>query len=201
MDDFNWVWETVAIFFVGKFILRLGGRKSISQMTITQTIVMIGIGSLLIQPIAEKNVFVTLSAALLFTLLMVIVEYLEVKFDAFETFSSGKSVAVIENGKPNMKNIKKLRLTADRLEMRLRQNGVRSIEDVKTATIEISGQLGYELKDEKRPLTKEDFITLMSEIADMKKLMRGNEKLLEKQSNSSDIFAEIVKKDHEKRGE
>lgn len=26
--DYNWIWETIAIFFVGKFILRLGGRNS-----------------------------------------------------------------------------------------------------------------------------------------------------------------------------
>lgn len=193
--EYNWIWETIVIFFVGKFILRFGGRKSISQMTITQTIVMIGIGSLLIQPIAEENIAVTLSVALLFTLLMVITEFLEVKFDFLESFFSGKAVLVIENGTLNMKNIKKLRLTVDRLETRLRQNGIRSIEDVKTATIEVSGQIGYELKDEKKPLTKEDFIAIMSEIADLKKVMEGKKKTLQNQANKN-IFDEIVREEH-----
>ena len=44
--DYSLIWKTIVIFLAGKFILRLGGRKSISQMTITQTIVMVGIGSL-----------------------------------------------------------------------------------------------------------------------------------------------------------
>lgn len=46
MDDIHWIWQTILIFYIGRFILRLGGRKSISQMTITQVIVMIGLGSL-----------------------------------------------------------------------------------------------------------------------------------------------------------
>ncbi len=152
--DYNWIWRTLLIFFFGKLILRIGGRKSISQMTITQTIVMVGIGSLLIQPIAGQGIVKTLLVALLFTGLMVISEYLEVKFDLFETFFSGKAVIVIEDGKLNIKNIKKLRLTVDRLETRLRQSGISSIDDVKTATIEVSGQLGYELKDDKKPIKK-----------------------------------------------
>lgn len=190
--DYNWIWETIVIFFVGKIILRLGGRKSISQMTITQTIVMIGIGSLLIQPIAEENIMTTLLVALVFTILMVISEYIEIKWDIFETIFSGKAVIVIEDGKPIMNNLKKLRLTVDRLETRLRQNGVSSMMDVKTATIEVSGQVGYELKDNKKPISKEDFNTIMMEIADIKKVIAGNNKIDKKNENSNDnIFNEI----------
>lgn len=96
--DYSLIWKTIIIFFAGKLILRLGGRKSISQMTITQTIVMVGIGSLLIQPIAEKGVWGTLLIAFLFTMLMVLSEYLEIKFDLLESLFSGKAVVVIENG-------------------------------------------------------------------------------------------------------
>lgn len=198
--DYSWIWETILIFISGKLILRIGGRKSISQMTITQTIVMIGIGSLLIQPIAEKKVLVTLFVALEFTLLMVISEYLEIKFDAFETFFSGKAVIVIDNGKLNIRNMKKLRLTTDRLETRLRQNGVSTIEDVKTATIEVSGQIGYELKDDKKPITKEDFVTMMAEVTELKNLMKGYQNTKNK-SNNSNIFDEVQQKNHEGNNE
>ena len=109
-------------------------------------------------------------------MLMVISEYLEIKFDIFESLFSGKAVIVIDNGEIILKNLKKLRLTVDRLETRLRQNGVSSIKDVKTATIEVSGQIGYELKDDKKPLTKEDFITIMAEISQKNQLMAGCQK-------------------------
>lgn len=30
--ELDWIWKSILIFFVGTFILRIGGRKSISQM-------------------------------------------------------------------------------------------------------------------------------------------------------------------------
>ncbi|MGC6174667.1 DUF421 domain-containing protein [Lacrimispora sp. 38-1] len=197
--DYSLIWKTIVIFLAGKFILRLGGRKSISQMTITQTIVMVGIGSLLIQPIAEDEIWGTLLIAFIFTMLMVISEYLEIKFDIFESLFSGKAVIVIENGEIILKNLKKLRLTVDRLETRMRQNGVSSIKDVKTATIEVSGQIGYELKDDKKPLTKEDFITIMAEISQKNQLMTGCQKT--QKSDSDSIFREVTAKNKEGKNE
>lgn len=196
---YNLIWKTIIIFFVGKIILRIGGRKSISQMTITQTIVMIGIGSLLIQPIAGKNMWQTLLVALLFTLFMVLSEYLEIKFDFLESFFSGKAVIVIENGEINYKNLKKLRLTVDRLETRLRQNGVSSLDDVKIATLEVSGQIGYELKDDKKPITKEDFVIIMSEIAKIGQVIQGYQNTQKDDSNN--IFQEIIDKKNEGKNE
>lgn len=162
--EIHWIWQAVLIFIVGTFILRTGGRKSISQMTISQTIVMIGLGSLLIQPITGKGLMITFLAAMVLTLLMVLSEYLGMKVDFLETIISGKSVIVIEDGNLVVKNLKKLRLSVDKLETRLRQSGISSIDDVKFATIEVSGQLGYELKDHKKPLTREDFINLTNQL-------------------------------------
>jgi len=167
----------------------MGGRKSISQMTISQTIVMIGLGSLLIQPVSGKGLIVTFLAACILTILMIITEYLEIKIDFLETIFSGKAVIVIENGKPNIKNLKKLRMSIDRLETRLRQSGISSIEDVQYATIEVSGQLGYELKNNKRPLNQEDFIKLMSEISELKAMISNKTKLQNYENNN--IFKEI----------
>jgi len=187
--DLNWIWQSALIFIVGTFILRVGGRKSISQMTISQTIVMIGLGSLLIQPVSGKGLLITFLVAAVLTILMIITEYLEIKVDFLETMVSGKSVIVIENGKPNIKNLKKLRMTIDKLETRLRQAGISSTEDVKYATIEVSGQLGYELKDNKKPLTQEDFIKLIEEISQLKQMINtgGNPQT----NKGNNIFKEI----------
>jgi len=189
--ELNWIWQAILIFFVGTFILRGAGRKSISQMTISQTVVMIGLGSLLIQPITGNGLFITFLAALLLSILMIITEYIEVKVDFLENLFSGKAVIVIENGTPNIKNLRKLRLSIDKLETRLRQVGIVSIEDVRYATLEVSGQLGYELKDNKKPLTKEDFNTLMTEVTQIKQLLGGDINPKTNSNNANNIFLEI----------
>ncbi|EKO1913010.1 DUF421 domain-containing protein [Clostridium botulinum] len=189
--NLNWIWQTILIFIVGTFILRIGGRKSISQMTIAQTIVMIGLGTLLIQPVSGKGLTITFFVASILIVLMIITEYLEIKVDFLETLFSGKAVIVIENGKPNINNLRKLRLTIDRLETRLRQSGISSIDDVKYATLEVSGQLGYELKDNKKPLTKDDFNILMAEISQIKETLGNNIKPQVNKNNENNIFQEI----------
>lgn len=192
--DLSWILHATLIFFIGTFILRLGGRKSISQMTIAQTIVMIGLGSLLIQPIAGRGLTITFLGALLLTILMIIVEYLQVKIDPIESLVSGKSVMVVENGTPNINNLRKIRLSIDGLETRLRQVGISSIEDLKYATIEVSGQLGYELKENKKPLTKEDFNILMAEISQIKAALGSNVSPASSSSSVNNIFKEVNSK-------
>lgn len=189
--ELNLILQVVLIFVVGTTILRIGGRKSISQMTISQTIVMIGLGSLLIQPISGKGLGNTFLVAFILTFLMMITEYLGLKIDFLEKIFTGKAVIVIEDGKINIKNLRKLRLSVDKLETRLRQSGISSIEDVKYATIEVSGQIGYELKDNKKPLTKEDFIKLMNEISQIKLIDDNNENSNTHKNKANNIFQEI----------
>ena len=187
--ELNWFLKSFVIFIVGNFILKIGGRKSISQMTISQTIVMIGLGSLLVQPIAEKGLYITFGAAFAFVGFMILSEFLQLKFDSLETLFSGKSIVVIEDGITNLENLQKLRLTIDKLETRLRQMGISSIEDVKYATIEVSGQLGYELQDNKKPITREDLIMIMNEIPEFRNKISVD--TLSNNQSQTNIFEEI----------
>ena len=159
--DLSFIWQSFLLILAGILLLRISGRKSISQMTLAQTVVMISIGTIIVQPIVEKSVIKAIIGAAIFVTSIVILEYLQLKFNIFEKFIMGKSKIVIENGALNIKNLKKLRLTVDQLEMRLRNQGISKIEDVKMATIEPNGLLGYELNDNAKPITIGEFKKLL----------------------------------------
>lgn len=159
--DLSFIWKPFVLIMAGILLLRISGRKSISQMTLAQTVVMISIGTIIVQPIVEKSMFKAIVGAAIFMASIVILEYLEVKFNFFEKFITGKSKIVIENGKLNIQNLKKLRLTVDQLEMRMRNQGISKIEDVKFATLEPNGLLGYELNDNAKPLSVGEFRKLL----------------------------------------
>jgi uncharacterized membrane protein YcaP (DUF421 family) len=91
-------------------------------------------------------------------------------------------------GTLNIQNLKKLRLTVDQLEMRLRNQGISNIEDVKTATIEPNGLLGYELQEDAKPLTKGEFKKLMNVYFSEVPTEEANSK---EKSHKPDIFQEI----------
>ena len=182
------VWESLLMVVAGLFLLRFAGRKSISQMSLAQTVVMISIGSIIIQPIVESSVWRTLLAASMFILALIVMEYLQVKFNFMENFITGKSKIVIEQGELKTKNMKKLRFTADQLEMRLRQQGINRISDVKTATLEPSEQLDYELFPDAKPITVREFKELMSLYTGLQVQQNQNN-----HQQTSNIFDEMKK--------
>lgn len=206
MMDYDLLWKAVIIVVGATFLLRFAGRKSISQMTLTQTVIMIGIGSLLIQPLAGENIWVTLLVGLVLILTLIVMEYLQVKLDPVEGLITGKAKVIIENGVINEKNLKKLRLTVDQLEMNLRKNSISRVEDVQWATLEPNGQVAYVLKQDAQPVTKKEF----------KQLVNMVEKILQEQSKEphnqeeiaglnsqplppeqqEDLFAEVYRRSH-----
>jgi len=157
----NFIWQSVILILAGILLLRIAGRKSIAQMTLAQTVVMISLGTIIVQPIVEKSMVKAIGGAAIFVLAILVLEYLQLKSNTFEKFLTGKSKTVIQNGQLEIKQLQKLRLTVDQLEMRLRNQGVSNIQDIKTATIEPNGQLGYELQEDAKPLTVGDFKQLM----------------------------------------
>ncbi|RWR12914.1 DUF421 domain-containing protein [Siminovitchia fortis] len=183
----NLIWEPLVILIGGLFLLKITGRKAIAQMTMPQLIVMLSLGTILVQPIAHKGVVRTLVVVGIFVVTLFLLEYLQVKINGAEKIFTGKSKVVIENGTINVSELQKLRLSVDQLEMRLRLNGISKVDDIKTATIEPNGELGYELKDEAKPLTKKDFQKLMDEYM----LGIKESQSMEQQNSASNIFTEI----------
>ncbi len=192
--DFNFIWKSIVIIVGGVLILRLAGRKSISQLSIAQTVLMIAIGSLIIQPLGDKNVWVTMLITLVLVITLIVIEYIVVKSDVLERFFYGRSVIVIKDGIINEQNLKKLRLSVDMLELRLRQQGIQSINDIQWATIESNGQLGYMLKPEKQYATKQDiqalFVVLQALIPGL-----PDQNIISK-SNEDNLFTEVDKQKH-----
>lgn len=187
--DFTFIWQTAFLILSGILLLRIAGRKSISQMTLAQTVVMISLGTIIVQPIVQKSMWKAIAGGAIFVVAIVILEYLQLKFNFFEKFITGKSKIIIQNGQLNIKALKKLRLTVDQLEMRLRNKGITKLEDVKFATIEPNGQLGYELVDDAKPLTVGEFKKVLNDYLPAM-LMKMEEK---PESANTDIFEELKK--------
>ncbi|AGX04729.1 MULTISPECIES: DUF421 domain-containing protein [Bacillus] len=195
--DLNWIWKSILIVLAGTLLLRIAGRKSISQMTLAQTVIMIGIGSLLIQPLAGKNIWTTITVGAILVVTLVVMELLQVKFDKIEKFITGRAKVLINNGNLDEKGLKKVRLTVDQLEMKLRQNNVSSLNDVKWATLEPNGQIGFELKEDAKPALKKDLQMLQQQMNQMIMLLKGSTvPMPPNDSSKQDLFAEVARKSH-----
>ncbi|WP_042143195.1 DUF421 domain-containing protein [Paucisalibacillus sp. EB02] len=207
--EFDWIWKAVLIVLAGTILLRFAGRKSISQMTLPQTVIMIGIGSLLIQPVADKNIWVTIGVGAMLVITLIIMEYTELKGAMFEKMVTGQSKVIIENGTINETNLKKVRLTVDQLEANLRQRSVAKLSDIEYATLEPNGQLGFVLKQEAQPVTKKEFQQLMNiiqqtvttnkEVTKLSDQLEQVKQELKKVKNQDNIFTEVANNGHHKQ--
>lgn len=213
--DYSLLWKAGLIVLGGTFLLRIAGRKSISQMTLAQTVIMIGIGSLLVQPITGRNVWATLAVGLSLVASLFLLELAQVKFDFVEKLITGRSKVLISNGTLNDKTLLKLRMTVDQLEMQLRQKSVAKMTDVEYATLEPNGQLGYVLKKDKQPVTQGDLNKVMDELSRLRVYMEtrlpfpaglvqppitvgmANNSQSSQEQNKYPLFGEVENSEHE----
>jgi uncharacterized membrane protein YcaP (DUF421 family) len=153
--DITWnlVWKCALTVVIGIVLMRLSGRKSIAQMTVATTVIMISIGELLSIGIIEHKIWRTAAAVALFLLTLIILEWIEVRSATFQKWLSGEPVVVIRDGQVDDRMLRKMRITYNQLDMRLRQKGITSLSEVRVGTIEINGELGFELYPHAKPLT------------------------------------------------
>jgi uncharacterized membrane protein YcaP (DUF421 family) len=184
------LWQSGLLAVAGTILVRLGGRKSISQMTTPQLAVLLTIGSILGSEVAGKGLAESILSVGTFIAFLVITEWISLHWNRAETALKGEAVAVISDGKLIPENMKVLRLTVDDLEKRLRMAGISRIEDVKSGTIEDNGELGYELMPHAKPVT----------MGDLEQLLKANfpQATMPSQSKKEDIFSEVNKGLHDK---
>jgi uncharacterized membrane protein YcaP (DUF421 family) len=159
----NYIWESVIIVFTGFCLIRIAGKKTVNEMSGLEIITILTIGSTTGHAISETGLIKTIISLCALVALLVFIQFLTTKFNRIERVFIGKSTPVIKDGKIIPNNLKKLRMTVDQLEAKLRENGISSITDVKNSSIEITGQLGYELMNHAKPVTIGDLETILNQ--------------------------------------
>jgi Predicted membrane protein len=180
--------QSILLACVGTLLLRIAGRKSISQMTMPQVLIMLTLGTVLGSEVSGKGIAYTILALATFIGFLIVIEWITLHSNIAEKWIKGMAVSVIEHGKPNEANLRKLRISIDDLEKKLRIAGISRISDVKSGTIEVNGDLGYELYSHAQPVTKGDLEQLLRTYFPQTPVTP---------SNNDTIFSEVQTKTHD----
>ncbi|RUT35716.1 DUF421 domain-containing protein [Paenibacillus zeisoli] len=178
-------WNSIVLAIAGTLFLRIAGRNSISEMTTPQVTILLMVGTVLGSEIGGKGLGMSVFGTFILVLFLVASEWISLRFNRAEKLLKGFGTPVISEGKMLIENMKKLRISVDDLEKRLRLLGISRIEDVKTGTIEENGQFGYELYRHARPVTMED----------LEQLLKANfpHIVIPAESSEDNIFSETFK--------
>ena len=151
--------RAIFLYIVVLIVMRLMGKREISQLQPFELAISIMIADLASIPMTEIGVPITNGIIPILGLLVMhlFISVLNMKSIKMRGIICGKPSILIYRGRIDEKALKKERFTINELEERLRTNNIFNIGDVEYAILETSGQITTIQKPNKRNTTPEDF--------------------------------------------
>lgn len=137
---------------LGAFLLiRIIGKKAVSELTPFDLIYIIVLGSLVEGPLFDEqiNVLHILFAIIVWGTVVYIIEKILERTDKLSSIVQGEPSILIEKGKLNLQEINRNHFDMEQLRTMLREQNCYSIAEAYYAILEVNGSLTVITKDEK----------------------------------------------------
>ena len=143
VDLIQAIFRTIFFYFLIVFAYRIMGKREVGQLGVIDLIVSILMAELIAISIEniEDPIYLTIIPIFILVVLEVALAFIGVKSKKFRNVMGGKPSLIICNGKLDFKEMIKQRYTLDDLLLALRQQSIKSLEDVEYAFLENNGKL------------------------------------------------------------
>lgn len=150
--------RTLLVLILMFFLLKLMGKKQVSQMNMFDYITGITIGSIAadISLDIEKSIVAGIVCLLIYCFVAVILSYVELKNLKMRKVINGTTTILIRNGKIMTENMAKNMITIDMLECEARVAGYFDLDEINMAILESNGKMSFMPKDNNKPVVKKD---------------------------------------------
>ena len=134
---------SILFYFIIILAYRIMGKREIAQLGIIDLIISILIAELVAMSIEKTNesIFYTLIPISVLVLIEISLAYLSIKSKKIRILLDGKPQIIIKNGILNYREMIKSRYSLDDLLMQLRQQSIKSIDEIEYAILEHNGKL------------------------------------------------------------
>ncbi|UGQ59008.1 DUF421 domain-containing protein [Rhodococcus pyridinivorans] len=126
-------------------ITRLVGRSSVGELSTFQLVLFVAMGDLVQQGITQDDVSMT-SAVLtigVFAVLTLALSMINARFPRMRGITHGVPVVIVQDGEPDLQNLKRERLSLDDLMAAARQQGIRRFADIDLAVLKTNGRISF----------------------------------------------------------
>lgn len=133
----------VYVFILG--ILRVLGKREVSQLTPLELVMLILIPELVAQALVREDFSMT-NAVIAVTTLMALVyltSVLSYKFRRFEELVEGRPSLLVVRGKPLRETMDRERISPEEIASEMRRAGIERLDDVKWAVLETGGKIAF----------------------------------------------------------
>lgn len=145
--------RTLFLYAVIIAAIRIMGKRQISELQTSELVVTLLISDLAVIPMQNTSQPLVSGFIPIATLVIceLIISSIMVKNSKFRKFICGSPIVVINNGKVDQVQMKRLRITIEDLFEQLRQADVFNISDVAFAIVETNGKMSVIKKPESEP--------------------------------------------------
>lgn len=149
--------RSIVFYILVVTVYKMMGKREIGELSVIDLIVSIFIAELVAISIEnyDKSIFISIIPIFILVALQLLSSKISLRNKKIRDILDGKPSVIINRGKVNFKEMKKLRYNIDDLLIQLRNNEVKSIEEVDYAILETNGKLSVFKKqdsDNKYPL-------------------------------------------------
>jgi uncharacterized membrane protein YcaP (DUF421 family) len=139
------VLRALAVYVIVFVFTRVLGKRELSTLQPFDLILLVVIGDLIQQGVTQNDLSVTGVAIVLSTIgiAQVITSYVGFRFRRMRPILQGEPVVLVENGRVIEGNMRRERLTEDDLSEAARRSEIESLDTVKWAVLETTGEISF----------------------------------------------------------
>lgn len=158
MEILNVLVRTLLMIIILFILVKLMGKKQVSQMNLFDYLIGITIGSIVadISLDIEKNLISGIVCLVIYGILSVFISYVTMKNIKLRRFLIGVPTVLIENNKIIEGGLKKSKLDINELLSEARSQGYFKLEDIEYAIMETNGNISFMPVSSSSPATKKD---------------------------------------------
>lgn len=137
-------------------LVRLVGRKTVSQMTLFDFILGVSLGTITATIAQGPNRNTAVVTLVVFIGATIFLDFLNIGSLTLRKLINSGPITVMDGGQIITENLRQARLSLNELNMLLREKGFFSLSDVECAVMETDGKLSVLPKSQKQPVTPSD---------------------------------------------
>lgn len=143
---FSVILRTLIVTFLVLTIIRWLGNKGIGQLNSFELLIIIGIGSIIGDPMIyteEISIPQAISAVVIIVVIFKGIDYVTSRSKRFTRILVAQPVQLVKDGKYEMSGLKKARISDDEFKSLMRLNGIKKLEEVQESYLEMNGQVSF----------------------------------------------------------
>lgn len=159
MDDFLMIcFRSVLVLILLFFIVKLLGKRQVSQLNLFDYVVGITIGSIAadISLDLEKDLLAGIASLAIYGIAAYFISFLTMKSITSRRFFTGVPTILVEKGKIIESGLIKAKIDINDLLAEARVAGYFDLSEINYAIMEVNGEISFLPQDSEKPLTKKD---------------------------------------------